>query len=100
MHAAKLRGQKPPDFISYKPELYVGLEFFFQSWMRLAKGREAGTPTPWPTINEFAKRYAILGENFQRFEFFMSALDEAYLQFMKGAANDPSKIQPENGQKG
>lgn len=95
---ARMRGVAPPEFVNHRPELYQGLEFFFHSWMRLAKGREAGTPTPWPTINEFAKRYAILGENFQRFEFFINALDDAYLQYMKGVANDPSKIQSQNPQ--
>lgn len=93
---ARKRGVAPPEFINLKPELYAGLEFYQSAWMKLARGRDAGTPTPWTTLSDFAKRYDILGENFQRFEFFIQTLDDAYLQYIKGSANVPDEIQQEN----
>lgn len=89
---ARKRGVAPPEFINYKPELYTGLEFYQIAWMKLARGREPGTPTPWTTLSDFAKRYGILGEDFQRFEFYMQTLDDAYLQYIKGKANVPDEI--------
>lgn len=84
---ARERGVPPPKIISDKPTLHNGLDHYFNTWMKLERGREPGTATPWGAINEFAKRYDILGEDFERLEFFIRALDTAYMRYMKGQAD-------------
>jgi hypothetical protein len=40
-------------------------------------------PIPWRSINEFAKRYDIVGDDFERLSRLVRAMDNEYLQYLK-----------------
>lgn len=65
-----------------KPDLSHEDYFYLQAFWQLYKDRtisEAGVgPITWTVLNAYANRYEITGEEFDRFETCLNALDSAY----------------------
>ena len=72
-----------PKWIEEKPELKIGLEFYWRAFWELATCRQiahgAEGPIPWTSMNEYATRFEIRGDEFDRFAMVIKAVDSKYL---------------------
>lgn len=72
-----------PDWIKNKPELEIGLEFYYMSFMDLSTCRSIGMgegPIPWIALKQYAEVYDIYGIEFERFVTILNNMDTAYLE--------------------
>lgn len=66
-----------------RPKLSEGLEFYLTAFSDLAADRsEALSSIPFSSIDRYATRYAIEGDEFERFKMLIRLLDGAYLNHM------------------
>lgn len=80
---AQKMGMPLPDKIANKPELTSGLELYWKAFVELSSDRQismAEGPIPWSSMNMWAHRHGIFGDDFDRFVAVLRSLDEAYLQ--------------------
>ena len=80
---AQKMGMPLPDKIANKPELITGLELYWKAFVELSSDRAismAEGPIPWSSMNMWALRHGIFGDDFDRFVAVLRKLDEAYLQ--------------------
>jgi len=76
-----------PKWIAEKPELAFGLEFYFLAFWELngtrmvTQGGEG--PIPWTSYNEYGRRHAVCGLEFDRFVFVMRYMDNEYLTYKR-----------------
>ncbi len=80
---ARKMGMPLPDMIANKPELGAGLELYWKAFVELSSDRQismAEGPIPWISINMWACRHGIFGDDFDRFVAVIRGLDEAYLK--------------------
>lgn len=80
---AKATGMPLPDKIKNKPELIHGLEFYWKAFTELTADRNIGMgegPIPWTAMNQWAIRYNIRGDEFDRFISIIREVDTAYME--------------------
>lgn len=80
---AKKTGQRLPDKILNKPHLLIGLDFYWRAFWECASDRIIGMaegPIPWSSIDRWALRYEVEGEDFERLVFLIKAMDEVYIE--------------------
>ena len=80
---ARKMGMPLPDVIANKPQLVGGLELYWKAFVELSSDRAismAEGPIPWSSMNMWALRHGIFGDDFDRFVAVIRGLDEAYLQ--------------------
>lgn len=73
-----------PDFIQSKPNLRLGLEFYWKAFWELSTCRAVGMgegPIPWDALHSYGLRYLITGDEFDRFVTMIKALDVEYLTY-------------------
>jgi len=73
-----------PDKIANVPDLNTGLEFYLEVYLDLCSDKNVGFgegPIPWSAMNEYAKRYNIADEEFERM---VSVLRAADAEVLKG----------------
>lgn len=74
--------------VATKPDLFGHLTFEWSAFRSLSSDRQAGFaigPIPWSSIDRFAMRYGIDGDEFDRFVALMQAMDGAYREYHKKA---------------
>jgi hypothetical protein len=67
-----------------KPDLDLTLQFEWAAFGALSTDRPVGMgrgPIPWGSIDRYADRYGITGDDFDRFCALIRALDAVYLSF-------------------
>jgi hypothetical protein len=72
--------------IASRPELSGHLGFEWRAFRSLSSDRPVGLamgPIPWSSIDRFADRYAIAGDEFDRFADLIQDLDEAFREYHK-----------------
>lgn len=72
-----------PDWITNRPQLELGLEFYYMSFMELNTCRTSGMgegPIPWTAMRKYAEVYDIYGVEFERFSTILTEMDVAYLE--------------------
>jgi len=80
---ARKTGMPLPDKIANKPQLIGGLELYWKAFVELSSDRAismAEGPIPWSSMNSWALRHGIYGNDFDRFVAVVRGVDEAYLQ--------------------
>lgn len=80
---ARKMGMPLPDSIANKPQLAVGLELYWKAFVELSSDRSvsmAEGPIPWSSMNAWAIRHGIFGDDFDRLVLVIRGLDEAYLK--------------------
>ena len=58
-----------PDKIANTPDLELGLDFYLEIYLDLCSDKDVGFgegPIPWSSMNEYAYRYDITGDDFER----------------------------------
>lgn len=73
-----------PDSILNKPILSYGLDFFWRAFWELSTDRDIGMsegPIPWSSMDRWALRHEIDGDEFNRFVLIMRAMDSAYIEY-------------------
>lgn len=89
---ARKTGMPLPDKIANKPELIGGLEIYWKAFVELSSDRQIGMaegPIPWSSMNMWAIRHGIYGDDFDRFIAILRSLDEAYLQKQNKSRKKP-----------
>jgi hypothetical protein len=80
-----IRQRQPlPERIAKAPQLWLGLELFYQSFLELNDERQLGYgegPIPWRAMSEFCTAHEIEGEQRDDFFYHIKQLDTAYLKF-------------------
>lgn len=91
MISAAIRRRQPlPDVIANAPQLFPGLEAYYEAFTELSTCRTNGMamgPIPWSAINEYAKRYDYTGEGFDYLVRMVRALDDTFLAYDKAEAD-------------
>lgn len=80
------RGQPPPESIQKAPTLYPGLNLFYTAFLDLHGCRQLGDhmgPIDWLTIDRYCERNGIEGEQQEDMHYFVSKMDEAYLNHFR-----------------
>ena len=80
---AQNTGQKIPDKIYNSPKLTSGLEFYWTAFWDLASDRDFGMsegPIPWTAMNDYALRYSLSNDEFDRLCYIIKAMDKEYLK--------------------
>ena len=80
---ARKMGMPLPDSIANKPQLSAGLELYWKAFCELSSDREIGMaegPIPWSSMDRWAIRHGIYGDDFDRFVGVIRGLDEVYLK--------------------
>jgi hypothetical protein len=80
--AQKLKMPLPPT-MQNKPELLAGLEFYWRAFWELSTDRDIGMaegPIPWTAMNQYAARYDVQGDEFDRFVLLIKAMDSVYIE--------------------
>ncbi len=89
-----------PRWIVEKPELKLGLEFYWKAFWELATCRHvaqgAEGPIPWLAMQAYANQFEIRGEEFDRFILILKHMDTEYL---KTRGKKLGKINPSQGGK-
>lgn len=89
-----MRERRPvPPSIANAPELRFGLEMYYGAYLDLMTCRTLGMglgPIPWTAINQYAKAYDYTEEQEDDLQFYISRMDNAYLEAV-------SKKQPKPG---
>lgn len=78
--SAESQGLPLPDWIKNKPELAMGLEFYYMAFMELCSCRAIGMgegPIPWIAMVQYAMVHGI--DEFERFTSLMFDMDNTYL---------------------
>lgn len=81
---AKKTGQRLPDKILNKPHLLIGLDFYWRAFWECASDRVIGMaegPIPWSSIDRWALRYGVEGDDFERLVLIIKVMDEAYIEY-------------------
>lgn len=83
------RRQPVPDRIMNAPELWQGLELYYEAFSELSTCRPFvgmnGSPGPIPflAIDRYAERLGISDEDFDYFRELVRRLDDAFIRYMK-----------------
>lgn len=80
---ASKTGQKLPDKILNKPRLLVGLDFYWRAFWECSTDRDIGMaegPIPWSSMDRWALRHEIEGDDFDRMVLILKAMDAAYIE--------------------
>lgn len=81
---ACIRDRMPlPERIANAPALFLGLELYYGAFADLNTCRAEG-PISWLTIDEYAQRRGLCGEQKEDLFFFVREMDNAYLEFQRG----------------
>ena len=62
--------------------MWIGLELFYGVYVDLSSCRPIGWgpgPIPWTAVDQYARRYGIVGEQFDDLVYYIRAMDLAYL---------------------
>jgi hypothetical protein len=73
-----------PEAIANKPDLRLGLRFYFNAFLDLTSDRAIGMaegPIYWTSIRSYADRFNLDGFEFDRFVHLVRALDSEYLDY-------------------
>lgn len=78
-------GQPLPARIANKPELLLGLELFYISFLNLTSCRQQGYntegPISWLSIAEYCKVQGIIGDQREDLIYHVQQMDSAYLEY-------------------
>ena len=80
---AQKLGMPLPEKIENKPVISAGLDFIWRAFWELSTDRDFGMaegPIPWTAMNDYAHRYDIWGDEFDRFVLLIKALDSVYIE--------------------
>ena len=72
-----------PDKIRNKPEITTGLDLYWKAFQDLSSDRDIGMgvgPIPWSSLNAWAARNSIRGDDFERFVMVLRGLDNIYME--------------------
>lgn len=101
IEAAIRRRQPLPDAIMDAPELYAGLEAYYEAFIELSTCRDHGMgvgPIPWTAVDRYAERHGFRGDGFFYLLKMVRALDDAFLKHQrqkgKEGANADEGLQP------
>lgn len=71
-----------PEAFRDAPVLYMGLADYYTAFWKLDSDRPIGMVAgriPWTSIDRYAQRFTITGWDFDRFERFIRAMDDAWI---------------------
>ena len=89
-----------PKWIAEKPELKLGLAFYWKAFWELATCRQvahgAVGPIPWMAMQAYAHQFEIHDDEFDRFVLILKHMDTEYL---KSRGKKLGKINPSQGGK-
>lgn len=91
-----------PNRIQNAPELFVGLELYFNAFLDLSTCRAVGAavgPIPFTAALSYCEMYQIEGEQREDFLWLMQRLDHKYLKW-SASRERPSGVQPSNNPPG
>ena len=78
------RGRKKlPDRIINAPELFTGLEFYFEAYVELSTCRSvswSAGPIPWTAIRKYAEVWELDSEESSDLHYHIRSMDHAYLK--------------------
>lgn len=97
---AKINKASLPDSILNKPTLLPGLDFIWRAFWELSTDRNYGMsegPIPWTAMNQWAMRYGIHGDEFNRFVILIKNVDMVYIE--KRGADQKRKMNKNKGGK-
>lgn len=86
IEAAIRRRQPLPDAIADAPELYAGLEVYYEAFIELSTCRDHGMgigPIPWTAVDRYAERHGFRGDGFSYLLKMVRAMDDAFIKHMK-----------------
>ena len=71
-----------PPHLENKPELGLGLGFYWEAFWSISSCRPQGVgPIEWTAIDSYARRYKIVGYEFERLVAIINKLDEAFMNY-------------------
>lgn len=88
------RGRPPPESIQNAPVLYDGLNLYYAAFMDLNGVRQLGMalgPIDWLAIDRYCERHDITGEQYEDMHYFVSRLDEAFLNYHREKTEKAAK---------
>lgn len=80
---AKTMGMSLPAAIKNKPQLRIGLDFYRRAFWDCSTDRDLGMaegPIPWTSIDKWAQRYDVVGDDFDRLVQMLRAMDNIYIE--------------------
>lgn len=92
----KGRPQQGHEWLYDPPELWPGLEFFFEAWRTLSMSRQQGFgpgPIPFESVLAYADYRQIAGDELDELLHHIQAMDRAYLIHVNAKAD---KDKPDN----
>jgi hypothetical protein len=78
-----------PEKIANAPELWLGLELYYDAFVELCSCRPTGwsmCPIPWTVIVDYAVAHGIVGEQLDDLFFFVRGMDAEYLKYHEQVA--------------
>jgi hypothetical protein len=72
-----------PDKIANMPDLNLGLDFYMEVYLDLCSDKDVGFgegPIPWSSMDNYAKRYDIVGYEFERMVMILRSADGEILK--------------------
>lgn len=75
-----------PDRIANAPELWLGLDFFYNAFWSLCSERSSGMgagPIPWHAMMQYADRHKLDEDMTEDLEFLIGKMDCTYLKHME-----------------
>jgi hypothetical protein len=86
-------GELPPlPFLESQVDLEPHLQFEWQAFRDLSTDRQAGFgvgPIPWTSIDQYAARHGVEGDEFERFCHLVRAMDDAYRAHIESLTPKP-----------
>lgn len=83
MELARTTGTPLPDKIKNRPYLIDGLMFYWRAFWELSTDRDIGMgegPIKWSTVNTYAIRHDVQGDEFDILVLIMKGMDTVYLE--------------------
>jgi len=86
-----------PDRIANAPQMYLGLELYYDAFWELGSCRALGWsvgPIPWVAINDYAVAFDLDEEQRETLSYMVRVLDQAYLGYHAPKPAGKKKWQP------
>jgi hypothetical protein len=78
------------------------VDWIYEAWAELAGDRSSGmgpAATPWSVVDQYARRYGIVGDEFEIFTYCVRTLDGALMDYQDKKQDKKDKVQKQKAKR-
>lgn len=94
---AKMDRSQLPDKVANAPQLWIGLELYWEAFQKLTTCRSSGMgegAIPWTAVSQYCRDYTIQDLEREDFEFLVDRMDREYMKVRREQAERSKPSSP------